>query len=373
MSSAGWRGPVAGVAMLAALASANAQSTAELKARALRAHSLSVAADSIEGRRRRADSASFAPTDTLVVGGPMLLLPERYRERAVEAAARAFGELTPELKGNLDSALTVLIMVVYRPGDRWRIDSLAALAAGRPYTVFVALDSNGSALDLAEAFRTRVATHIEARLDATAAHWIGSWIPVRPHGKIEREIAYTRLATQPSRPARGCIEGDIEQCALALRITLPRDTVTEWYGPNDRREQVRRWLESGSPIPLDTAHAARCLEGDDSSCVLAVRSMPASLWPAPAHAGATESFMESVLRHGDHNSLRRFMRDSLTPLPLRLERAGGRPLRTMLAEWRGEIVAARPRSSWPARGERWTSLVGILLLAGGALARRVWT
>jgi hypothetical protein len=352
------------------LASAGqAQSTAQLRARAERVLLIVARADSLASRARRVDSASYAPTDTVTGNGFLVLVPKRYRQMVDSAAVLAAREFHPELRENIESVAREVVMVMYRSGDKWTIDSAGAARAGRTRTEFIPIDSTHRSQYVAELLLERISSHLKARLDTSARNWIGNWMPLRRQPLSARENVYTMLVSQHSTPARKCLAGDISLCAVALRIVPVKDSVLEWYNATDRRELIRQRLDAGY---LDARLVEGCMGGDDEMCTTAVRTLERHDLPHPARENALELFMETVLRAGGPTSLQRFLADSLLPLPQRIERAAGKPFDTLIREWRSNLMSVRPQSPWPNGAQRWMTFAAVFGIAVAALSRRGW-
>ncbi len=347
-----------------------AQSTAQLRARAERFIAVKGAAEALEARVRGVDIESFAPTDSMRSGGLRLRLAARHRPVVDSAVEILYRGMSSELRAPIDAALSEVVFILHRPGDRV---SFPDSANTRLRAEFVGLDTATEAAALGNALRARISAHLTSRLDAGGRRWIGQWLPVRAIEREGKQGVYASLAVSPSHVARECISNGTEACARALRIVPVRDTVMEWYSPSDRRSIVSRLLQSPLITDAQTKDVEACLRGDDVQCERVMRALGHIAWPAPAHESVLELYMEHVLSAGGSGSLQRFLADSALPLTARLERAAGKPTDVTIREWRQDLIDSRPRSGWPDASERWVAIVGVLILGAAAISRRRWT
>lgn len=247
----------------------DAQSTAQLRERALRFIALQTAAESLDARARRVDSALFAPTDTLRAGGLRLRFAPLHRSVADSAARIVFRSMPPDLRASLDDALVDALFVMHRPGDL--VAPPRDATNGRDIG-YIPVDTSTGAARLAGVLGERIGAVLGSRLDDGARRWIGGWLPTRVLTRDDRKVVYRSLSTSPSRLGRDCVAGVQDTCGKALRILAVRDTVAEWYDASDRREVVRRHLESGVISNAGTREVESCLRGDDARCDQTLRA-----------------------------------------------------------------------------------------------------
>jgi len=148
------------------------------------------------------------------------------------------------------------------------------------------------------------------------------------------------LVSSPAAVGRRCYEGDLRACALALGITAPRDTVREWFDATDRLRIVKR--SKGVATRVDAAATARCLEGQDFSCVALLRQYPSPGVPAPLPASTRASLARFAITLGGEGAVDRMLGEERAPME-RIAAAARVPADTVLRRW--QLSTRNQRSS----------------------------
>jgi hypothetical protein len=359
------------VILLVALAlplPARAQSTAELRQRAVRLQSHYL---SLGGENHGRFEPRFPQADTVVSGEVMALVPKRYRSLARASFDGLTSDLSPVARAALSPVAGTMLFVLYHSGDLVRYDTAAALLAGRRQVRLIDVDSTSTKASVIEKAQRHLATRMRDDLDSVAADWLRDWMPMTAPTCADRERVYVNLATEASAVARRCATGDLVACALALRITPVRDPVRELYDASDRRLFVSRLNRNRDHrATMEQEGVSLCLAGNDMACEDELRKVSINLLPQPADQTALSIFFYDVLRAGGAGAMDRFRSSAALPLRERLEKASGRPLEDMLSDWHRSIrIGGSPLAT---RMERWTTLSFAVVMLGLAVMRREW-
>src|SRR2546421_516625 len=212
-----------------------------------------------------------------------------------------------------------------------------------------------------------------APADTALQGWLGG--PVRPliHADLERADVYVRLVTAPSEASRRCLIGDIGACRDALDLFGRGDRLTRWYpSARERRSLLKTftpyYFDRGAQQPMLRA----CAEGSDSACTELLRSLPPDALPRPLTYDARATLVGDALRLGGRAAYHRLVASAGLPIADRLAAAGGIAIDPLLAQWRAEILAARPVPvSLPPRGI-WIALGWTILFAFCGLRSSRW-
>jgi hypothetical protein len=177
--------------------------------------------------------------------------------------------------------------------------------------------------------------------DPALTTWLGG--PVRLLGSVRnRAGVYVQLVTAPYQAARSCFLGDIGACRDALELG-DGDPIERWYpGPAERRAVVARWFAAASERPASAPGYRACVAGDDAACTNLLRSVPAVVLPRPLDFAARATLVQTVRRLGGREAYARMIAHPGAPMAERLASAAGVDLDALLAEWRAEILAAKP-------------------------------
>src|SRR5207302_8533220 len=204
-----------------------------------------------------------------------------------------------------------------------------------------------------------------APADTALQGWLGG--PVRPliHADLERADVYVRLVTAPSEASRRCLIGDIGACRDALDLFVGGDRVARWYpSARERRSLLKTftpyYFDRGAQQPMLRA----CAEGSDSACTELLRSLPPGALPRPLTYDARAALVHIALRLGGREAYHRLVATPGAPIADRLAGAAGVSVDSLVAQWRSEILAARPAPvTVPPWGPRaalgWTAVFAV--------------
>jgi hypothetical protein len=138
------------------------------------------------------------------------------------------------------------------------------------------------------------------------------------------------LVSSPAVIGRHCYEGDLRACAMALGVTPPMDTIREWFDAGDRLQIVKR--SKGVAMRVDAAATARCLDGQDFSCVALLRRYPPGTIPAPLPDGTHASLARFAIALGGQGAVDRMLAREGEPME-RVAAAARLPADTVLSRW----------------------------------------
>src|SRR5256885_173582 len=214
---------------------------------------------------------------------------------------------------------------------------------------------------------------LQARADSLAREWRHATAVAGAIADLERANVYVRLVTAPSEASRRCLIGDIGACRDALDLFGRGDRLTRWYpSARERRSLLKTftpyYFDRGAQQPMLRA----CAEGSDSACTELLRSLPPDALPRPLTYDARATLVGDALRLGGRAAYHRLVACVGVPIDGRLQEAGGIAIDPLLAQWRAEILAARPVPvSLPPRGI-WIALGWTILFAFCGLRSSRW-
>ena len=188
--------------------------------------------------------------------------------------------------------------------------------------------------------------------DAGLREWLGGRVLHGVPVERQRPGVYVELVTNASDATRRCFVGEPGSCRDALGLSTDPEPWRRWSGPAERarviRESFTYYFGRGRTQPQFTACTAR---QDDAACIELFRAIPAGAMPKPLSVDARRTILLRALRLGGRDAFARLARASGRPMAERLAlAAGGLPADSLIAEWRAEILASRPR---PVRVPFW--------------------
>ncbi len=209
------------------------------------------------------------------------------------------------------------------------------------------------------------------RPDAALQNWLGGSVVPIIHPVQARAAVYVQLVTAPSQAARSCFLGVIGDCRNALALGESPDPLQQWYpSAGERRALVFR---SFAEYFGYSDHGARkptlqlCGAGSDSACTELLRSLPPGVLPRPLTYDAHAALVHIALRLGGREAYHRLVATPGAPIADRLAGAAGVSVDSLVAQWRSEILAARPApvtlppwGPWAALG--WTAVFAVCAL-----------
>jgi hypothetical protein len=209
------------------------------------------------------------------------------------------------------------------------------------------------------------------RTDTALQNWLGGSVVPIIHPVQARAAVYVQLVTAPSQVARSCFLGVINDCRNALALDESPDPLQQWYpSAGERRALVSRsfaeyfgYSDHGAGKPA----LQSCRAGSDAACTELLRSLPPGVLPRPLTNDARAALVHLALRLGGRAAYHRLVATPREPIADRLAGAAGVNVDSLVAQWRSEILAARPApvtlppwGSWAALG--WTAVFAVCAL-----------
>ncbi len=314
-------------------------------------------ADDLKRLQERLDNQ--VPTDTFMVGPFRVVARDSQRKMATET----FESILSEYEGMLAGTEAVFqpfffeFQYARRPVQLYIEPDLHA-GERVVQAVMVPKFFRGN---LEEGVRTAIGGALRDRLPEEFGRWVShtGLVPYRGY-----EWYYRRFATVPSQAVRLCFAGELESCWDAVGVSEGDDLWKEWYTDADRREFVR----SLSPNWWSSSRAGRdplwdgCVElGLIAACdALLKRRFDEPVIPLSGAFQASLTFR--ALQIGGQGSYLRLISDEPLSPRDRLAHAAGVDADSLMAVWRDEILAARPKHAAGMGRASATALGWILLL-----------
>jgi len=289
--------------------------------------------------------------DTIEVEGVRFAFPPEHRAIAAEAARRGLAELERSL-GVADRQLF--------NGQVFRIDAGGPGSAGMRRAIGTIVSQAGS--------------HLHELGGIELRRWGGWWGP----REYDLQATYLGLVTSPAAAATHCFEGDMAECARVLGLRAVADPWIELFDPGGRRIWVSRrlrwlrWTTRGGETARAADQFRLCVDGGvDGACLdlLHQEDLPLSLLLT---SSAMRSIMLVTRELGGEGTFTRLVADTTAPLAARLSAAATVPLDSLLAIWRGRVMAAEPPSTRVGPVAGWLSLIVVVLTGTLALRSTRW-
>ncbi len=205
-------------------------------------------------------------------------------------------------------------------------------------------------------------------LDAALADWLGSALrpTLRPHD--EGAAVFIQLVTAPSEAVRRCFLGDIARCKDVLQIGDSTGLLARWYVTPAEREALvtgsfTDYFARGATAPT----LQNCRQHRDDACIALLQLLPPGSLPRPLGQAARLVLVREALRAGGRDAYRRLVASPNAAIEARLSSAAGTDIDSLVARWRNDVLAARPRplslpwwAGFAAIG--WTALLGFCAL-----------
>ena len=355
------------------------QSRAELEARlaALRAQQAEL--DSAVARRQRLEAAARG---WRITRAGKLALHHEGAEGALASrvVAAAWDELAGRFGGMVEAGDTLHIrMTRVRSSPRGeplapeaRPIELAGMGRTRPGTPVTTrfLPAPVQPGDVVTALVQTAAERRWARVDAALTRWYPA-PPVDSMTVRQRRRTYIQLAASPFEGGSLCFAADLASCRRTLGLVpRPMDPVAS-YQPQERREFVRRLGRTSLPAALVQLRAD-CVEERVFAACDTVLAQTVSPWPMiPLDQDARGMLLMVALEGQGAAGLERLVADSTAPLAERLAAAAQRPVDSVVAQWRREVMGSRPVPD-RSRGRGWASFAWSIVLMGLALRSSRW-
>lgn len=342
------------------------QSTAALQSRAdsllrewRQANVFAVVQDSLHAAQR------IAGRDTIHVGA-LTILANPSPLPLAQAAAQAW----PEIERFYGPAAQALARhpVVIQAVD----PDTAVLTSGPAGILRIPWDQ-----DQGQLVRTLVGSADLGNLDRGLRDWLGGpvtpWLDLKPLlGRV-----YVQLVTAPSQAVRRCFAGALPACRDALSLTDTANQITRWYGPEERRYLVATQLagfQSSGFLARQGREAEfhSCAAGSDAACLNLLIAFSPGATPAPLDYGARYTLLATAVTLGGQEAFSRLLASSKEPIGRRLAEASLVTEDSLVARWRADVLAARPK---PVSLPPWGPLIAILwagVFTGCALRSSRW-
>ena len=183
---------------------------------------------------------------------------------------------------------------------------------------------------------------------------------------------YIQLVTAPSQAARRCFAGALDACRDALSLTDSAGLIARWYGPAERRLLVITRLSGFFNRGTQQAEFRSCAAGSDSACADLLESIAPGNVPSPLDHGARYALVATAIAVGGPETFSRLLAAPGGPIGSRLAEAARLSEDSLVARWRADVLAARPKPvSLPPWGG-WIALVWAGVFMGCALRSSRW-
>lgn len=359
MSSRSPRGFACG-ALLAFGASALAgQSPAELHQRIVKLEHALDGAVATTARRDSLRRAAF-PLDTIHAGDLRVITTRALAARVAPAAATAWRVLEPTF-GHATAVLRAYDVVVEQ------MQQPEGTLPRRSGEFPVLLPERPDQDLIARSLLARAAQIIATRQDSALTLWLKvTFTPAWPDA-FPLAPVYVDLVTSSWSRARACYLGVRVACRAALGLSGREDPLREWYDAADRRKMVRE-APAATWSRINGVWAQQCMnDGADDTCERALRENRYFFLETPLDHAARLGLMHVALAAGGAGAYERLIAATGQPIEARLAAASGLSGDSLIARWRGRVLAARPttvafgaRSGWIAMA--WSVLLGVLAL-----------
>ena len=204
--------------------------------------------------------------------------------------------------------------------------------------------------------------------DPALADWLGAALRPTLHSQSERAAVFVQLVTVPSQAVRACFLGDIARCKDVLQVGDSTGLLARWYATPAEREALiteafTDYFARGATAPS----LQRCRQHHDDACTALLQSLPPGTLPRPLAQAARLLIVREALRAGGRDAYRRLVTRPSAPIGERLSSAAGMDIDSLVARWRNNVLAARPKpltlpwwASFAAIG--WTAFFGFCAL-----------
>jgi hypothetical protein len=198
---------------------------------------------------------------------------------------------------------------------------------------------------------------------------IREWLKGAPIS-LEQEMAHTfrELAVSRAEASSRCFRQDMEGCRAALALT-PQDSLwSSWYTPAQLRQLA---IESARPaVPVRDSKLDACVRRNEvADCAVYLRFRQAL--PLPLSEHARSSFLHFALEQGGEGSFARLI-ESTRDVETAIEQAAGKPIPTLLADWRAEVERARPEMHAGVTRSRLATVFWLLVCVGLSMRSSRW-
>jgi len=212
-------------------------------------------------------------------------------------------------------------------------------------------------LDVRATTTVLLTTVTAPHVDPALAAWLGTALRPTPRPQDERTAVFVQLVTAPSEAVRGCFLGDIVRCKDVLEVGDSAGLLARWYATPAEREMLvtgsfADYFARGATVPS----LQRCRQHRDDACTALLQSLPPGSLPRPLAHAARLVLVREALRAGGRDAYRRLVASSNAPIGARFSSAAGMDIDSLVARWRNDVLAARPR---PLRLPWWAGIAAI--------------
>ena len=179
--------------------------------------------------------------------------------------------------------------------------------------------------------------------DLSGTRFREAWgnFPIAPPSDLDN--MYRRMVVTPSTAVRGCVEGDADQCLVALGLRDDGYPIDDWYDAGERRLLVRREI---GRLDREGAGGKTCVEGSLEACDTALRDYSDryqdARWASPVAEDVRASMLWYALQQGGTGAWGRLL-DHADDDPLSaLQAASGLDGPVLARGWRAWLLASRP-------------------------------
>lgn len=317
-------------------AAATAQTTGELRERVRR---LAAIHDVARVAADRADRARREQMDT-VREGPLTILAPAALAATARRAARA---VAPGVELTFGTTALLLSDTASQPPGLGPVARERWVRIRQDGEWIVLLDTAELEADLQNRIARRAELMLRLPTGHAALEWLGTpVVSLFTERDVTRSLrdSYVDLVTSSSIAARRCFDGELRQCHLALGLVTSADPLTELYDEAGRRWAVRDLSREISR--RDATLVRACLDQHiDAACLGALRSISAGVIPLSSFSRT--ALLQSALDQGGPRAFSRLL-ETRGPLRHTLEAAAGVPVDSVVAIWRVQVLASRPRT-----------------------------
>lgn len=332
--------------------------------------------------RERLAAARAARIDTFHVGGATVLTPLDESPRTRELFADIWSEHFAGLGESPSLARSVITF-------QWRDEPVPIHVEGDHHRVAPGAWTRRS--DVAEAVRGTLAAVIHHDISGSRSTEVGDWAGGNPLLPAATEEVYRRVALTRSKATRDCLSGDLDACRSAMgldaweaeseitamteaarlreRQARFRESIAEWYAPEERRALIESRVRIHARAPAE-ARDDCVLEGHIEACDELLAQVGRD-W-TPFGPETRTSLVAFALRVGGDGAWSRLMQDpEMTPVEA-MEHASGAGIDELLAGWHAALLAARPDAFEDLAPRSGLTLLWTLFFAALALRSTRW-